>query len=89
MNKAELYLARRKQEKRVWNAFITAILQMIAAASIACYIYFVKKEAGNVGLVFAGPCFIFGLIDIGRGLFAKYQFKKTREKEMVYEVMND
>jgi len=88
MNKAELYLARRKQEKRIWNAFITAILQMTASVSIACYIYFVKKKVGDIGL-FAGPCFIFGLIDIGRGLFAKYQFKKTREKEMVYEVMND
>lgn len=88
MNKAELYLARRKQEKRVWNASITATLQMGAAASIACYIYFVKKETGDIGL-FAGPCFIFGLIDIGRGLFARHQFKKTREKEMVYEVMND
>ena len=88
MNKARLYLDRRNQEKRVWNAFITAILQMTASVGIACYIYFVKKKVGEIGL-FAVPCFIFGLIDIGRGLFARHQFKKTREKEMVYEVMND
>lgn len=88
MNKAELYLARRKQEKAIWSAFITAILQMTASAAIACYIYFIRKKTGDIGL-FAGPCFIFGLVDIGRGLWARHQFKKIQEERIVLEVMED
>lgn len=88
MDKAELYLARRKQEKASWGAFITAILQMTASASIACYIYFVRKKTGDIGL-FAGPCFFFGLVDIGRGLLARYRLKKIQEERIILEVMED
>jgi hypothetical protein len=82
MNKAELYLARRKQEKASWSVFITAILQMTASASIACYIYFVRKKTGDIGL-------FFGLVDIGRGLLARYRLKKIQEERIILEVMED
>lgn len=88
MDKAELYLARRKQEKTSGTAFITATLQMTAAVSIGCYIYFVRKKTGDIGL-FAGPCFIFSLIDISRGLWARHRARKIQDKRIVYEVMED
>jgi len=87
MDKAELYLARRKQEKTSGTAFITATLQMTAAVSIGCYIYFFKNPK-DVGF-YAGPCFIFSLIDISRGLWARHRARKIQDKRIVYEVMED
>lgn len=91
MDKARLYLERRNQEKTASRNFITAVLQMTAAISTGCWIYFIKNHAQSMENVwfFSLPCLIFGLMDIGIGLFAKYRVKEIRKKEMIYEVMED
>lgn len=88
MNERELCLSRQKQEQIAGRNFITAALQMTASIGIACYIYFIKKTPGDIGL-YAGPCFVFGLLDIGIALFARYRIRGIQKREIVYKVMED
>lgn len=95
MNREELSEDRLRQIEisgRAFVSFIVGVIFSIFLPITACFIQEkldTRERAGDIIPYLATPCFIYGLVNLGKYLLAKHRIKKIREKEMIFEVMED